>query len=77
MISLSNDQLTVSIKEAGAELTSIVDSTSGIEYLWKGDPEIWGRHSPVLFPIVGRLKENVYQSEERLIPCLNTVLPGI
>lgn len=62
MTNLSNDQFTISIKEAGAELTSIRDSKSGTEYLWTGDPKIWGRHSPVLFPIVGRLKGNSYQS---------------
>ncbi len=62
MTKLVNDQLSVSIKTSGAELSSILDSKSGIEYLWKGDPSVWGRHSPVLFPIVGRLKENTYTS---------------
>ncbi len=62
MIHLVNDQLNVSIKETGAELCSILDLRSGTEYLWEGNPSVWGRHSPVLFPIVGRLKDNMYQS---------------
>ena len=28
------------------------------EYLWQADSKFWGRHAPVLFPIVGKLKNN-------------------
>ncbi len=63
---LSNDELSVSIKTHGAELTSILDKKSKIEYLWKGDASIWGRHSPVLFPIVGRLKNDSYSSNGKI-----------
>jgi galactose mutarotase-like enzyme len=59
---ISNSALSVSISEVGAELSSIQDKVSGKEFLWKGEPAIWGRKSPVLFPIVGRLKDNSYQS---------------
>jgi galactose mutarotase-like enzyme len=31
------------------------------EYIWQGNPEYWGKHSPILFPIVGTLKNNSYQ----------------
>lgn len=57
---LKSDQLSVEISELGAELTSIIQNDTGIEYLWQGDPEYWGRQSPILFPIVGRLKEDQY-----------------
>ena len=30
------------------------------EYLWQADPQFWARHSPVLFPIVGRVWDNIY-----------------
>ena len=33
------------------------------EYLWQADPAFWARHSPVLFPIVGRVWENTYRVE--------------
>ena len=46
------------IQTKGAELSSL--KVSGKEYIWQGDPEIWSRHSPVLFPIVGRLKDHEY-----------------
>jgi galactose mutarotase-like enzyme len=43
----------------GAELISLKNSTNK-EYIWEGNPEFWGKHSPVLFPIVGCLNENQY-----------------
>lgn len=60
MITLENDYLRITIKEEGAELTSVFDKQSAYEFLWQGDPTYWGRQAPVLFPIVGRLKENTY-----------------
>ncbi|MBE6023128.1 MAG: aldose 1-epimerase family protein [Cellulosilyticum sp.] len=56
---LSNNFLTVSIKSAGAEITSI-QSKDGLEYIWCGDEKFWGRHAPILFPIVGKVLENEY-----------------
>ncbi len=50
---------------AGAELTSLVTLTDGIEYLWPADPAVWGRHAPVLFPLVGRLPDDTYYHEGR------------
>ena len=52
---IKNDVLEVSSKESGAELTSI--KLNGHEYLWCGDSKYWGRQAPILFPIVGALKE--------------------
>ncbi|HVD97555.1 MAG TPA: aldose 1-epimerase family protein [Cytophagaceae bacterium] len=62
MLNLINDQLTVTVKELGAELASILDSKTLTEYLWNGEASIWGRHAPILFPIVGKVKDNTYQS---------------
>jgi galactose mutarotase-like enzyme len=57
---ISNSILTAAIKHTGAELCSLKDNTNK-EYIWSGNPEFWGKHSPVLFPIVGTLKNNSYQ----------------
>jgi len=59
MHTLKNDLLTVQVKEHGAELASI--RKGSIEYLWQADPAFWGRHSPVLFPIVGSVWEKRYR----------------
>ncbi|MEP6931319.1 MAG: aldose 1-epimerase family protein [Flavobacterium sp.] len=56
---ISNSSLKASIKHAGAELFSITDNQNK-EYIWEGNPSFWGKHSPVLFPIVGTLKNNTY-----------------
>lgn len=60
MISLHSNDLTVKINEKGAELTSVNDAAEKIEYIWQADPMYWGRHAPILFPIVGRLQDNQY-----------------
>jgi len=55
---IGNEQLQVQIKHFGAELCSIKNN-SGVEFLWQAE-KVWPRHAPILFPIVGRLKEDVY-----------------
>ena len=60
MQSIQNEQLTIEVSEHGAELQSIKRNMDGLEYLWQGDPEHWGKRSPVLFPIIGSLKEDTF-----------------
>ncbi|MBV9537412.1 MAG: aldose 1-epimerase family protein [Acidisphaera sp.] len=55
-ITLSGCGLLVEIGLDGAELRSLRDE-AGNEYLWQALP-VWPRHAPVLFPIVGRLKDD-------------------
>lgn len=52
----SKDNLTIEVSEHGAELTSL--RKKGREYLWNGDAAYWNRHSPVLFPVVGKPYNN-------------------
>lgn len=65
MHSIANDILEISIHEKGAELTSVFSKPLGIEYMWNGDPLFWSKHSPILFPVVGGLKNNTYFFENR------------
>ncbi|KGL40008.1 LACX protein [Listeria newyorkensis] len=60
MLKLENDTILVELKEDGAELTRIFDKNSEKEFLWHADGAFWARHSPVLFPTVGRLVEDTY-----------------
>lgn len=57
--SLHNGHLQVSVNAAGAELCSLKNA-EGLELLWQADKTVWPRHAPVLFPIVGRLKNDSY-----------------
>ena len=58
MNKLENDFLIIETTKSGAELTKIFSKDKNKEILWNGDSKYWGRHSPILFPIVGRLKDN-------------------
>ncbi len=59
MQTLKNDVLTVQVKDHGAEVASRRKGST--EYLWQADPAFWGRHSPVLFPIVGSVWDKKYR----------------
>lgn len=61
---LTSDLLTISIATHGAELCSIIDR-SGREYLWQADPRYWKRHSPILFPIVGSVRDGHFTIDGR------------
>ena len=64
MHTIENNQLRVTVKETGAELCRIQSATTGLDYLWDGNPDIWPSHAPVLFPIVGELKEGTYNYKD-------------
>ncbi|WP_394990540.1 aldose 1-epimerase family protein [Emticicia sp.] len=66
MFTIENEYLGVSINLKGAELTSLFHKDSQIEYMWSADPNFWAKSSPVLFPIVGGLKENIYVFEGKV-----------
>ncbi len=50
----------------GAEVQSL--RKDGKEYLWHGDPKYWGRRSPILFPMVGKVFGGVFRVEGREYP---------
>lgn len=58
IITISNSQLTATINTLGAELISLVKNNKN--YIWNIDETYWNKTSPVLFPIVGRLKNDSY-----------------
>ena len=58
---ITNGYLQLSVKEAGAEICSIKSIKSGKEFIWDANPDFWANHAPILFPIVGALKEGKYK----------------
>lgn len=62
---LHSKNLIIGIQCHGAELSSVI-SIDGIEYIWQADPAVWGRHAPILFPIVGKLKDSKYKYDEKV-----------
>jgi galactose mutarotase-like enzyme len=63
MFVLENEFLKIAINPIGAELDSVFHKGFELDYLWRGDAAFWGKKSPVLFPIVGSLKDNTYYFE--------------
>lgn len=61
MYKIENEYLLIEVNSKGAELTRIYDKITKKEMLWNGDEAYWKRHAPVLFPIVGSLKDGQYQ----------------
>ena len=58
---LSNQHIRLEVDSQGAQMTSLKLKEDDLEYLWTADSEYWGRHAPILFPIVGKLKDDQYQ----------------
>lgn len=57
---INSEHIKVTISTKGAELQSIKDSHNNYEYLWQGDSKFWSGRAPILFPIVGGLKNQEY-----------------
>ncbi len=62
---LKSDRTTVTINPFGAQIRSVIKDDK--EIMWQADPAYWGRTSPVLFPFVGRLKDDQYMAGGELI----------
>ncbi len=60
-ITIENNDITALFDSKGAELCSLKSIGSHREFMWNGNPDFWGKHAPVLFPIVGTLKDNQYR----------------
>jgi galactose mutarotase-like enzyme len=63
IVELNNGFLSASINTLGAELTAFKKGDTN--YIWTIDAKYWNKTSPVLFPIVGRLKKDTYKIEEK------------
>jgi galactose mutarotase-like enzyme len=63
---LEGGGISATIKAEGAELCSLKNA-EGLELLWQAGPA-WPRHSPILFPIVGRLKNDELRHHGKTYP---------
>ena len=58
--------ITFNVSLHGAELQSL--QCDGREYLWHGDPKYWGRRSPILFPMVGKVYGGTFRVDDKVYP---------
>lgn len=63
--SIQNHFLAASVSSKGAELVSLKERETGLEYIWSGVTDKWSRSSPILFPIVGMLEDGTYLYKDR------------
>jgi galactose mutarotase-like enzyme len=55
-IVLTTQELQASVAPLGAQLLSVIERGTGHEYLWQNEAGIWAGPAPVLFPIVGSVR---------------------
>ncbi len=65
---IENDRLSASIQSRGAELSSLWDNKSHRQLIWQGNPDVWAGHSPILFPVVGKVKNDRYSLNHASYP---------
>lgn len=67
---IENERLICTIESNGAEIRSLKNKATGEEYIWQIDNSIWGSSSPVLFPAIGKIKDDkvVFNGKEYLMP---------
>ncbi|WP_114943954.1 aldose 1-epimerase family protein [Microvirga calopogonii] len=56
-VNISSPHLQAQVSEKGAELVRLQD-VHGKDLLWDGDPAFWTGRSPLLFPVVGRVRND-------------------
>ena len=55
---IENAFLKATIISGGAQVSSVVRKSDGVEHMWSADPAVWGFHAPILFPHCGKLPGN-------------------
>lgn len=58
--SFENEFLKVTVDSLGSELVSVINKETGAEMMWQGNPDVWPRQAPVLFPNCGKIKGGEY-----------------
>lgn len=61
-VTIALGDLVAKINPQGAQLSSL--ALGGNEYLWQADPAVWGKHAPILFPIVGSIRDGKAESAQ-------------
>mgnify|MGYP000638754215 FL=1 len=61
LYTLENEKVKITISKQGAELHNITSKVDGTEYLWNRNKRYWSYSAPVLFPIVGKVKNGTYK----------------
>jgi galactose mutarotase-like enzyme len=66
LICLSNDRATASISPTGAQLVGL--SIDGHEFIWTPDARVWTETCPIMFPVIGRVRDDLIRVDGRIYP---------
>lgn len=68
--SIENEFLRIAVRQAGAELCRIQSKVTGTDFMWNADPDIWPSYAPVLFPVIGAIKNGFvrYNGKDYAVP---------
>jgi galactose mutarotase-like enzyme len=68
--SIQNHHLKITVKQTGAELCQIQSTVTGKDFMWDGDPNVWSSYAPVLFPVIGAIKNGFvkHNGQEYAVP---------
>ncbi len=67
-VEITDGNFTATISNVGAELKSVIHLNSKTEFMWQADQDIWPRTAPVLFPIVGKVKNDLLRAQGKTFP---------
>ncbi|MDU1054254.1 aldose 1-epimerase family protein [Clostridium baratii] len=62
LYTLKNSTIKITASTYGGELHNLTSGKTNTEYLWNGDSTYWKYHAPILFPIVGKVKDGEYRA---------------
>ena len=60
---LENEKIKITANTYGGELNNLITKEDSVEFLWNGNEAFWKYHSPILFPIVGKVLKGKYRVE--------------
>ena len=61
--SIENEILKVTVLDRGSQICSVIHKCDGVEHIWQADPNVWGKHGPILFPHCGGLTDGVMNAK--------------
>ena len=74
---LENNILKVTVDSKGCEIRDVLCKTDNTHRMWNANPEGWKRVAPVLFPLIGKYKDNQAFIMERYMKWVSTDLQEI
>jgi galactose mutarotase-like enzyme len=68
-VTIGSGRLGAAVAARGAELQRLY-TADGEDLLWDGNPQVWAGRSPLLFPVVGSVKDDLVTVRGRRYPLL-------